>query len=468
METNNFRVSDNQEEPFTPSKPLVVYKIPFSTRITIIIGGVCLTMLSFVAGMIFTIHMQNTVINDGILKPFQEPILRASNIPVEAHKEWVSFTKALGYLNQVYYQREKLDFKKIVQDAGRGAFAAVGDPFTEFVPPKESKARSDFITGNRGSGIGVIAKIKEGKVFFEDVYVLNPADKAGVKTGDVLLKVEDKPVVLTGDDTKDLEELTKQLRGEANTKVKLTLQRPSEENKILDIEVTRGDIIAPSVRVRLENNNIGYIKVSVFGENTMKEFDILVKRLLDQNIQSFVLDLRDNGGGLVTTAKDLLSRFIENGTAFYAEVPYKGKDLREEKITENKDGLKLYDKPVVVLVNKNSASASEIVAGAMQDKNRAALIGDKTYGKAVAQSIYSLFDGSDTSCTKKDCSTARITFEKWLTPITKTDISKNGLAPNISISRTEEQIKAGQDPQLERALKFLTDKEPIPVVGTRD
>jgi carboxyl-terminal processing protease len=462
MEINNTVPVDLRDEPAEPAKPVIIYKIPTSTRITIVIGGVCLTLLSFMAGIVFTLHMQNTVINDGILKPFQEPILRASNIPVEAHKEWVSFTRAVGYLNQFYYEREKIDFKKIIQDAGKGAFAAVGDPFTEFVPPKESKARSDVITGNRGSGIGVIAQIRNGKVVFEDVYVLNPADNAGVKTADVLLKIDDKEVVLTGDDKKDLETLTSQLRGEANTKVKLTLQRPSENDRVLDLEVTRGNIVAPSVRVKLEANNIGYIKVSVFGENTLKEFDMLVKRLLDQNAQSFVLDLRDNGGGLVTTSTGLIARFIENGTAFYAQVPYKGKDLREEKIADIKDGLKLYDKPLVVLVNKYSASASEIVAGALQDRNRAALIGDKTYGKAVAQSIYSLFDGSDTACSKKDCSTARITFEKWLTPVTKTDISKGGLAPNINLPRTEEQIKAGQDPQLERALKFLADKEAIP------
>lgn len=189
----------------------------------------------------------------------------------------------------------------------------------------------------------------------------------------------------------------------------------------------------------------------MFGSNTVKEFDQKVKRLTDAGAIGLVLDLRNNGGGLVDTAKDLLARFMNGGVAYYADIPSENEKFRTENVAENKSGLALYDIPLTVLVNKDSASASEITAGALRDRNRAPLIGQRTYGKGVAQYVVPLFDGS----------TARITFEKWYTPA-KIDISKQGLQPNIVVNQTQDDITAGRDPQLDRAVKFLLDKEQIP------
>jgi carboxyl-terminal processing protease len=441
-----------ESEPrILPPSKLDYKSLPRLLKLQIVGSGVFLFVVAFFLGIIFTIFMQNTPFDDGFLNLIQKPILSASNIPTDAHRQWLDLSQTFTLIDRYYYERDKIKHKDMTYAAAQAVANSLGDPFTQFVPPERSAELSQNLSGQQ-VGVGIITQYNQDKtITIKEVFESTPAEKAGLKVGDIFLKVGGQELTQTGDSNKDLTQLTTLLRGDKGTKVTVTLRRPSENNRELDIEITRDSFIRPSVTVKMLPDNIGYINISVFGSNTIKEFDQKVKRLTDAGAIGLVLDLRNNGGGLVDTAKDLLARFVNGGVAYYADIPSDNVKFRTENVAENKGGLKLYDIPLTVLVNKDSASASEITAGALRDLNRAPLIGQRTYGKGVAQYVVPLFDGS----------TARITFEKWYTPA-KIDISKQGLQPNIVVNQTQDDISAGRDPQLDRAVKFLLDKEQIP------
>ena len=195
------------------------------------------------------------------------------------------------------------------------------------------------------------------------------------------------------------------------------------------------------------DNNIGYIDMrQVFGSNTMNEFDQKVGALVkNNNPAGFILDLRGNGGGLTDTARQLLGRFLDGGVAYYDDIPTQNVHMRPEDVLTNPD-LKIYDKPLVVLTDGGTASASEITVGALHDRKRATISGEKTYGKGVAQYVIDLLDKS----------ALRVTFESWYTP-NKTNMTESkGITPDIVVTPTDQQKQLGQDPQLDRAIQYLT------------
>lgn len=428
---------------------------PARSRLTYIMGSVALFLAAFFLGVIFTIYMTTHAFDNGILKEIQRPILNASGIPADAHKEWLDLEGTLANIDRYFYGRDKIDHQKMLWAAADGAAHVLGDPFTRFSPPEQTRNEQDALVARRtGGGLGFYPAIRDKHYLINQLIPGNPAEKAGLQEGDIIQKINDNPLVLTGDDTKDIDSTTKLLKGEIGSQVKLTIQRPADNNRVFDITITRQDVVIPAVMTRLigDNKDIGYINVTTFGPETLKQFDEKVGELEKANVTSYVLDLRNNGGGLVETAQKLLGRFMDGGVAYYRTVPYQNIKDEPENVINEKDGLKLFNKPLVVLVNGGTASASEITAGALQDRNRAALIGEKTYGKGVAQLVLPLPSNAS----------VRVTFEQWFTP-NKTNLGETkGIQPNIQVGIKQEDFNGGRDPQLQRAIDFLKNKETAP------
>lgn len=426
------------------------YQMPTSTRIKYTLYVVFMSVMMFFLGILFTLNMQQHVLS-GPLAVVQRPILEASHIPPQAHKQWLDLQESIQNVDHYFYDRDKIDYTKIYYAASQAALQTLNDTYTRFEAPQTASAMTDYLNGHGGAGLGVELRVLQNKITFVDVFPNNPADKAGLKTSDVLVKIEGKDIAQTGDVGKDLQQISTQLQGDLNTKVTMTIQRPSDNNRQLDITITRGNIERPLVESKLLPGNIGYVKLKdSFGDKTADEFTRQTQQLVNEGATKFVLDVRQNGGGYVDAAQKVLGHFLPNGTAFYEKTWDGNGYVQNETQVKPADTLKLYDAPLVVLVDKDSASASEITAGALQGRGRAALIGEQTYGKGVAQYVLPLEDGA----------ASRITYAHWLTP-TKVDIGHTGLTPNVPIAFNQTDNDAGRDTQLERAVQFLQSGEKV-------
>lgn len=440
-----------------PTTPVPAPEPPsrLKTRLTYILGSVALFLAAFIMGIFFTIYMTTHAFDNGPLKEIQRPILTASGIPADAHVQWLDLEGTFANIDRYFYGRDKIDHQKMLWSAADAAAHVLGDPFTRFSPPEQTRNEQDALVARRlGGGLGFYAAIQNNHYLVNQLIPGNAAEKAGVQEGDIILKINDTPVTISGDAAKDLDATSKQLRGEIGSQVKLSLQRPKENDRIFEITVTRADVVIPTVMTRLvgENKDVGYINVTTFGPETLRQFDEKVGELEKSNVSSYVLDLRGNGGGLVDVAQKLIGRFIEGGVAYYRNVPYQNLFNEPQNVINEQNGLHLYNKPLVVLINGGTASASEITAGALQDRNRAPLIGEKSFGKGVAQLVLPLPSNAS----------VRVTFEQWLTP-NKSNLSETkGIRPNIELVNKPEDTNAGRDPQLQRALDFLKNKETAP------
>ncbi len=321
----------------------------------------------------------------------------------------------------------------------KGALATLEDPYTIFIEPEPAAKEKAQLEGQFG-GIGAyVQQDAEGRI------VLDPmrdqaAEQAGLQSGDVLIAIDGAPLTLE----MTIDEVVSLIRGEVGTDVVLTIEREGEEAP-LDITITRAIIETPSAHWRIleEAPTIGYIQLTAFTERSNKELNQAFDELSAQGAESYILDLRNNGGGLLDAAVDVTSQFLREGVVLREDRRNQG-----ERIYDVRSGGKALDQPLVVLINGGTASASEIVAGALQDYNRATLIGEKTFGKGSVQLIYELSDDSR----------LHVTVAKWFTPDNNV-IDGTGLTPNIEILFTEEDHANGRDPQLERAIQFLQNGE---------
>jgi carboxyl-terminal processing protease len=262
----------------------------------------------------------------------------------------------------------------------------------------------------------------------------SPAEAAGLKKGDQIIAVNGEDV--SGQSPEDVR-LFKVL-GPAGTQITLTILRPGVE-KPFDVTLTRAHIVVPSVSSKILEGNIGYLQINQFGEKTADEVHTVLQDFQKQHVKGIILDLRNNPGGFTTTARSIASEFIGKGVIWYEEY----NDGHRVEYEAESGGLAL-DIPLVVLVNEYSASASELVAGALQDYGRAKLVGVTTYGKGVVQNWQPLSNGG----------TLRVTVSRFLSPKGHS-IHKTGLTPDIVVKMSEEDYQAGRDPQLEAAIQAL-------------
>lgn len=322
----------------------------------------------------------------------------------------------------------------------RGMLDTLGDSYTVLIEPAPRQLERDDLRGSYG-GIGaVLNQTSDGQIVlspFRD----SPAAQVGILEGDILVAVDGLRLTPDMNLTNDI---VTRIRGEVGTDVILTIQRQDEPDE-LDFVVMRQVIKTPSVTWKTLNQDtptlLGYVQVRVFTGRTSEEMAEGLQELLDDGVQGIILDLRDNGGGLLQAAIDVSSHFLDDDAVLYED-----RRGQEEKFYPASQGGIALDVPLVVLVNHNTASASEIVAGAIQDRQRGILIGETTFGKGSVQLIYDLSDGSS----------LHITAAEWLTP-DRHRLQGVGLTPNLLVSPDPENPDA--DLQLERAITFLLDQE---------
>jgi len=354
--------------------------------------------------------------------------------PTETAKDlWHPFWQAWELLHK-YYVRP-LDDEKLVQGAIRGMYAATGDPHTSYMDPDEYEEANITLQGEY-EGIGAWVDTSGDYVKIVSPIKGSPAEKAGLQPGDEIIAVDGQD--MTGVNP---ELVVKKVLGPAGTKVRLTIKR--DDQKPFDVVITRAKIKIPSVEGEMRDDGIAYIQLSTFGEHTSDELRSTLKELMAKHPKGLILDLRNNGGGYLTTAIDVASEFLPKGKVVLYE-EYKDGSRRAYK---SKGGGLATDIPMVILVNEGTASASEIVSGAMQDYGRALLVGVTTYGKGSVQNWIPL-DNNEGA--------VRITVALWLTPKGR-QISGKGLKPDVEVKLTKEDIKAKRDPQLDKAVELILE-----------
>jgi carboxyl-terminal processing protease len=331
------------------------------------------------------------------------------------------------------------DMQQVTWGAIRGAIATLDDPHTSFLEPQPRQREKEDLSGRFG-GIGAwVTQAEDGGIILDPMPDL-PAEQAGIQTGDAVIKVDDTEITpeMTVDDVVNL------VRGKVGTIVRLTLQREGQSEPIV-VEIERQDIPSPSIEWRMleEAEGMGYIRIMLFSGRTAKELEDAIAELEEQGMTRLVLDLRGNGGGLFDAAIDVSSVFMDNGVVVY-QVERDG----NEQAYQVRGSASFAGGPMVVLVDGGTASASEIVAGALQDRGRGPLVGQKTYGKGSVQSVYDLSDGSS----------VHITAAKWLTP-DRHQIDGQGLTPDVEVAITDEDRNQGRDPQLQQAIEYLQRNE---------
>jgi carboxyl-terminal processing protease len=338
-------------------------------------------------------------------------------------------------LKKRYVDKDGLSDKKMFYGSLAGLASSLGDPYTTFMNPEEYKEFEQDMSGTF-QGIGAEVGMRDEVITIIAPLSDMPAEKAGLKAGDQILAVNGTSTL-----GMTVNEAVGHIRGQKGTTVKLTIYRKGfKETK--DFEIVRDVIYVKSVKTELRKDGIYVIRVSNFNDDTTELFNEAIVDLLAKNPKGVILDLRSNPGGYLDTAVEMASEWVTEG------------DIVREKFSDGKeDSYKSFGLPrlksykTVVLVDGGSASASEIVAGALQDYELAKIIGEKTYGKGSVQSMETLSDGSS----------LKVTIAKWLTPKGRS-INDEGITPDIEVKYTEEDFKNERDAQMEKAVEIILEK----------
>lgn len=340
-------------------------------------------------------------------------------------------------LNEVYnalaanYDGE-IDKAAVIDGAKHGLVDAIGDKYTEYMNKDETTEFNGYLHGDVGAGIGVEMGLRDGYVRVLRLLPDNPAKKAGVLAGDIIYKVDDKEVY-----TWSTEDIANVLRGAAGTTVKLTIVRDGEEKSF---ELTRETINNVSAYVDYKKHNTAVITVTRFDNDTGALVQSFANEILNKGTQKIILDLRSNGGGYVSAARDLLSLWLDGEKVLIQ----KSKLSAVDDITYSNRGRALFANiKTVILVDNNTASASEIVAGALKDYDKATIVGETTYGKGVVQNMLNLSGGT----------TLKVTSAHWYTPNGNT-INQTGIEPDHKVVNTYDDVNHSRDPQMDKALEI--------------
>ncbi len=330
------------------------------------------------------------------------------------------------------------DVDNLTYGAINGVMFRLGDDYTYLRPPEEAAFFNEELNGSF-EGIGArVAEAEGGGVRIVEPFEGQPAWNAGIRRGDVILAVDGKDVTKL-----QLTEAIALIRGPKGTKVNLTVKSPEQEPR--EVEVERDRIQVPVVEHKILDNGIAYLRLGEFSASSTEQVRIALDEMLATNPPGLILDVRGNPGGFLHTAVDITSEFVPDGSILIERF----KDGNEEIYPASGEGRALTI-PLAVLVNEGSASASEILAGAIQDSGRGVLIGERTFGKGLVQLPRELSDGSQLS----------ITTAYWFTPNDR-QINGEGLEPDVVVGRTDKDIEADKDPQLDKAIDYLLNfKQP--------
>ena len=345
------------------------------------------------------------------------------NVPSDV--DWSPLNEVYNKLATTY--NGEISKEEIVEGAKKGLVESLGDIYTVYMDTEESAEFYDDLHGNVGSGIGVEMGLRDGYVRVLRTLPDNPARKAGILAGDIIYKVNGEEVYNLSTD-----EIAKKVRGETGSEVTVTVVRDGEEKSFT---MKREAINNVSAYVEYDGKT-AIITITRFDNNTGTMVQGFAKEFANKGINKVILDLRGNGGGYVSAAQDLLSLWLDNEKILIQ----KSKHFGNSTTNSGTGKAVLKDIETVVLVNGSTASASEIVAGALQDYGKATVVGEKTYGKGVVQNLYDL----------SGATVLKVTTAEWYTPKDRS-INKTGITPDVEVERTYEDINAMRDPQMDKA-----------------
>lgn len=386
------------------------------------------------AGGYQTARIQGGKVDNAIVKKFVGLPTDGAVTAADFSKFWEVWKR----LENSYVDPSKLDYANMTWGAMKGLSQSLDDPYTQYLPPKENKQASEDLNG-AFYGVGIELGYKESTLAVVSPIANSPAEKAGVKAGDLILHIKDEKKLLDID-TRDMSLPTAvtYIRGEKGTPVILTLYREGEV-KSFDLTIVRDEIIVPSVELKFiekDGKKIAHLELHKFGGRTDKEWIAKIAEIVATKPAGVVLDLRNNPGGYLDGAVFVSSEFLTSGVV----VKQEGRKSTETYSVDRKGSLTSI--PLVVLVNKGSASASEITAGALQDNKRAQIIGDQSFGKGTVQEVQDLADGSS----------LHVTVAKWVLPSGRW-IGKEGITPDIKIEDNFETKDI--DEQLDKAVQTV-------------
>lgn len=402
--------------------------------------SILVVIVIFTTGFFYGMNqgLKNTLFNDsGELE-----ISKVLNLYSNNKKDYADFSQfweIWDKIHEKYVNLESINDENLFYSSIEGLVAGLDDEHSMYFSPKKAQEFSQSLSGEF-EGIGAELTIKNNKLTVVAPLPESPAEKAGVKSGDIILFVDGEDIFGLS-----VEEAVVKIKGEKGTKVKLTLSR---NNEIFDVEIVRDVLNLPTVYVEEKNDNTYYVRISNFNEKTWQEFDKSIKELLlKDNLKGIILDLRMNPGGYFDSAVKIASEWVENGTI----VSEKFNDSRET-IYESIGNHRLKNIKTVVLIDEGSASSAEIVAGALKDNGRATIIGKQSFGKGTVQEFDILTDGS----------ALKLTIAKWFTP-KALEIEGVGIEPDIKIEEMiiQKEGSSGEnaddyiDVGLEKALEFL-------------
>ena len=346
--------------------------------------------------------------------------------------------KYIESLVDKYYLNEA-DTEKMAEGMYAGALEGLEDPYSRYYTKEEYESISEETEGHY-EGIGVVMQQDEqGLVHFVRIYENAPGDKAGLKAGDILYKVDGESIA--GD---ELAQVAKKIRNPETQKVKLTIMREGESD-YLEFEIKKEDVQIPVVSHEMLENHVGYLAIYEFTSVTFEQYQKAFKDLQNQGMERLIVDLRDNPGGLLDSVCSILETILPKGIIVYTEDKYGNRQERTSK------GASPLDIPLVVLVNGNSASASEIFSGAVQDYGIGTSVGTTTYGKGVVQTVRKLGDGS----------AVKLTISNYYTP-SGNNINGKGITPDVEVELDEKlkqqnSITKEEDNQLQKAIQVVCD-----------
>ncbi len=356
--------------------------------------------------------------------------------PAELNTLFLPFWESWQIVHDDYVD-QPVDDLKLMQGAITGMLDSLGDQHTSYMDPDVYTQANSSIEGSY-DGIGAWVDSTGDYLAIVSPMPGSPAEEAGLKPGDLIIAIDGEDMTGTDGDL-----VIRKVLGPAGSTVELTVYRDGEVEPLI-FEVTRAHITIPSADGEMLENNIGYIHIYTFSANTTSELRAALEDLLDQGAEGFVVDFRNNGGGLLTTAIEVASEFIpKNNVVLYEQYGDGTRDIHKTL----KGGLAT-DLPIIVLINEGSASASEVVAGAIQDLERGKLVGMTSFGKGSVQNWIPL---------NNEQGAVRVTIAKWLTPNERT-IHEIGLTPDIEVEFTEEDFEAELDPQLDKAVEALLEE----------
>lgn len=342
---------------------------------------------------------------------------------------------AWNLINEEYVNADGLDQEALIYGAIRGMLDALNDPYTVFFDKKET---ANFLSNVSGSfeGIGIEIGIRDDLLTVISPLKNSPAERAGMRAGDKIIGID-------GEDSTSitLEEAVSIIRGPVGTLVVLTILRGEKEE--LDIDIIRDTIEVPSVIWEILENDIVYIELVQFSEITARDFSLAIQEILELNVDKIILDVRNNPGGFLDVAIDIAGWFLPKGKIVVSEELGDG----TKRIHRSRGPGSLENFSVVILINEGSASASEILAGALRDNNNTTLLGKKSFGKGSVQTLKDLNGGTS----------IKLTVARWITPSGQ-QINDTGIEPDIEVEFTQEDFETERDPQRDKALEIIKNR----------